>query len=71
MSRNKAARRASRICSRGQVSLTCDSLSGVALHTDKRSSARVLGAARSPLLPEVPTVAESLPGYELTNWFGL
>jgi tripartite-type tricarboxylate transporter receptor subunit TctC len=28
-------------------------------------------AARSPLLPEVPTVAESLPGYELTNWFGL
>src|SRR5258707_1051177 len=30
-----------------------------------------LGNLRSPLLPEVPTVAESLPGYELTNWFGL
>src|SRR5882672_8316067 len=39
---------------------------------DKRLVAlAVLGAARSPLLPEVPTVAESLPGYELTNWFGL
>ena len=39
---------------------------------DKRLIAlAVLGAARSPLLPEVPTVAESLPGYELTNWFGL
>ena len=39
---------------------------------DKRLVAlAVLGTARSPLLPEVPTVAESLPGYELTNWFGL
>jgi tripartite-type tricarboxylate transporter receptor subunit TctC len=31
----------------------------------------VLGAARTPLLPDVPTVGETLPGYELTNWFGL
>jgi tripartite-type tricarboxylate transporter receptor subunit TctC len=32
----------------------------------------VLGGKRSPLVPEVPTVAESgVPGYELTNWFGL
>src|SRR5262249_57380283 len=29
------------------------------------------GAARTPLLPEVPGVGETLPGYELTNWFGL
>jgi len=26
--------------------------------------------ARSPLLPEVPTVAETLPGYELSVWYG-
>src|SRR6266704_2815662 len=39
---------------------------------DNRAGASaVLGAARTPLLPDVPTVAESLPGYELTNWFGL
>ncbi|WMD20569.1 tripartite tricarboxylate transporter substrate binding protein [Achromobacter seleniivolatilans] len=25
---------------------------------------------RSPLLPEVPTVAETLPGYELSVWYG-
>lgn len=25
---------------------------------------------RSPLLPEVPTVAETLPGYELAVWYG-
>ena len=29
-------------------------------------------AARIPVMPELPTVAESgVPGYELTNWFGL
>ncbi len=32
----------------------------------------VPGAARSSLLPEVPTVAESgLPGYEVANWYAL
>jgi tripartite-type tricarboxylate transporter receptor subunit TctC len=57
----------------GQVSLTFDSLvQALPYVRDKRLNAlAVLGPARSPLLPEVPTVAESLPGYELTNWFGL
>jgi tripartite-type tricarboxylate transporter receptor subunit TctC len=57
----------------GQVSLTCDSLvQALPYIRDKRLVAlAVLGSARSPLLPDVPTVAESLPGYELTNWFGL
>src|SRR2546426_8000119 len=56
-----------------QVSLTFDSLvQALPYIRDGRLRAlAVLGAARTPLLPEVPTVAESLPGYELTNWFGL
>lgn len=31
------------------------------------------GAARNPALPDVPTIAEAanLPGFEVTNWFGL
>jgi tripartite-type tricarboxylate transporter receptor subunit TctC len=32
----------------------------------------VTGAKRSPVMPEVPTIAESgLPGYEVTSWYGL
>jgi tripartite-type tricarboxylate transporter receptor subunit TctC len=57
----------------GQVSLTCDSLvQALPYIRDGRLVAlAVLGAARSPLLPDVPTVGETVPGYELTNWFGL
>ena len=29
------------------------------------------GAMRDPLLPELPTVAEVLPGYEFTSWTGI
>jgi tripartite-type tricarboxylate transporter receptor subunit TctC len=31
----------------------------------------VLGSTRSPALPEVPTVAESVPGFDVSNWIGL
>jgi len=57
----------------GRVSFTCDSLvQALPYIRDKRLVAlAVLGSARTPLLPEVPTVGETLAGYELTNWFGL
>jgi len=57
----------------GRVSFTCDSLvQALPYVRDGRLKAlAVLGAARTPLLPDVPTVGETLPGYELTNWFGL
>jgi tripartite-type tricarboxylate transporter receptor subunit TctC len=29
------------------------------------------GATRSPLLPDVPTIAEAVPGYEANNWWGM
>src|SRR5256885_7351314 len=31
----------------------------------------VSGAARSPLLPDVPTIGETVPGYNGTLWVGL
>jgi tripartite-type tricarboxylate transporter receptor subunit TctC len=29
------------------------------------------GAQRDPLIPQLPTVAETLPGYEITQWWGV
>ena len=58
----------------GQVSLTCDSLLQALpyIKAGRLRALAVLGSKRSKLLPDVPTVAESgVPGYELTNWFGL
>lgn len=31
----------------------------------------VTGARRSPLLPELPTIGETLPGYSASGWYGL
>ncbi len=31
----------------------------------------VTSAERIPYLPDIPTVAETLPGYEVTTWYGL
>jgi tripartite-type tricarboxylate transporter receptor subunit TctC len=57
----------------GQVPLTFDSMvQGLQYVKGGRLRAvAVLGPKRSPVLPEVPTVGETLPGYEVVNWFGM
>jgi tripartite-type tricarboxylate transporter receptor subunit TctC len=57
----------------GQVSLTCDSQlqSLPYIKAGRLRALAVLGAKRFQLLPGVPTVGETVPGYELTNWFGM
>ena len=57
----------------GRVMLTMDSLvqSYPHIKSGRLKPLAVLGPKRTALLPDVPTVGESLPGYALTNWFGL
>jgi tripartite-type tricarboxylate transporter receptor subunit TctC len=41
------------------------------VHTGKLRLLASTGAQRNPTLPDVPTVAETVPGYEITQWWGL
>ena len=57
----------------GQAHLTMASLIQVLPHA-KSGKLKVLGTSgtkRSAVLPEVPTIAEALPGYDATNWWGI
>jgi len=57
----------------GKIQLICAPLVEVVAHV-QAGRVRALGittARRSALLPEVPTVAETLPGYEVALWNGI
>ena len=57
----------------GQIAGFVDPVLGAVQH-HKAGNLRILAvtsATRLPTLPEVPTVAETLPGYEFTSWYGL
>jgi tripartite-type tricarboxylate transporter receptor subunit TctC len=41
------------------------------VRSGKLKALGVGGKTRSPILPDVPTIAEGLPGYEATNWWGI
>lgn len=57
----------------GQVQVFFDNLPSSAAHI-KGGSIRALAmtsAAREPSMPDVPTVGDTVPGYEATAWFGI
>ena len=57
----------------GQVQLGYDSIvqSLPFIKAGKMRALAVLGAKRTPLLPDLPAMSDFLPGFTLTNWFAL
>jgi tripartite-type tricarboxylate transporter receptor subunit TctC len=57
----------------GQVQVIFDSLaSSIAyINTGKLRPLAITSASRMALLPDIPTVAEFVPGYEATYWLGI
>ena len=57
----------------GQTSMIFATMPTVLPHVraGKLRPLAVLGTVRSPALPNVPTVAESVPGFEVSNWIGV
>jgi tripartite-type tricarboxylate transporter receptor subunit TctC len=56
----------------GQVKIGCLGLSSI-INNHKAGQVRIIAvttAKRSPELPDVPTIAETLPGYEAALWTG-
>jgi tripartite-type tricarboxylate transporter receptor subunit TctC len=63
----------SRIFHRSSFQLTFAEVQAV-LPTIKQGRLRGLGVTSlkpTPLAPELPTIAESVPGYEVIGWYGL
>ena len=57
----------------GEVSSVIGAINSLLPHV-KAGRLRVLamaGTRRTPLLPEVPTIAETYPDFEMTQWYGL
>jgi tripartite-type tricarboxylate transporter receptor subunit TctC len=57
----------------GQIQFTFETLSGTKPQRDGGSlrALAVTSAKTSPLAPELPTVAQTLPGFEFNAWIGL
>ena len=58
----------------GQIPVSVGNLPGGPIAAIKAGRVRALGVTtpkRSPQLPDVPAFAETIPGYEVTGWYGI
>lgn len=57
----------------GQVALSFGTLAGLApfAKAGRVRALAVSGTKRAPSMPEVPTAAETLPGFDVLTWYGL
>jgi tripartite-type tricarboxylate transporter receptor subunit TctC len=56
----------------GRIDVMLAGIGNALSHNDKIKVLAVTSPQRSPLLPNIPTVAESgVPGFDLTSWFAL
>ena len=57
----------------GQVQVTFDGIlrSLPYVRSGKLRALAVTGRTRSAALPDIPTLAESVPGYEMSGWYGI
>lgn len=57
----------------GRTQITVQSLGGLGgyIESGKLRALAVTSTKRSPLFPDVPTVAETIPGFEHTGWYGI
>ena len=57
----------------GQIAISCVGISSI-INNHKAGQVRIIGvtsAKRSPELPDVPSISETVPGYDAQLWIGL
>ena len=57
----------------GQIAISCVGIASI-INNHKAGQVRIIGvtsAKRSPELPDVPSIGETVPGYEFSAWTGL